>query len=81
MRVLIVGSLGGQLYTATKIATDRGASVSQVDTIEQATAHLRAGRGADLLMVDLSLDVQSLIDANERERITSLGISIPTIIF
>jgi len=70
MRVLIVGSLGGQLYTATKIATDRGASVSQVDTIEQATAHLRAGRGADLLMVDLSLDVQSLIDANERERIT-----------
>ena len=70
MRVLIVGSLGGQLHTATKIAIDRGATVSQVDTIEQATAHLRAGRGADLLMVDLSLDVQSLIDANERERIT-----------
>ncbi len=70
MRVLIVGSLGGQLHTATKIAIDRGASVSQVDTIEQATAHLRAGRGADLLMVDLSLDVQSLIDANARERIT-----------
>ncbi|WP_300530060.1 sigma-54 dependent transcriptional regulator [Maricaulis sp.] len=70
MRVLIVGSLGGQLHTATKIAIDRGAKVSQVDTIEQATAHLRAGRGADLLMVDLSLDVQSLIDANERERIT-----------
>ncbi|MBR9824667.1 MAG: sigma-54-dependent Fis family transcriptional regulator [Alphaproteobacteria bacterium] len=70
MRVLIVGSLGGQLHTATKIAIDRGAKVSQVDTIEQATSHLRAGRGADLLMVDLSLDVQSLIDANERERIT-----------
>ena len=70
MRILIVGSLGGQLHTATKIALDRGAKVSQVDTIEQATAHLRAGRGADLLMADLSLDVQSLIAANEAERIT-----------
>jgi len=70
MRILIVGSLGGQLHTATKIALDRGAKVSQVDTIEQATAHLRAGRGADLLMVDLSLDVQALIAANEAERIT-----------
>ncbi|MAK64943.1 MAG: sigma-54-dependent Fis family transcriptional regulator [Maricaulis sp.] len=70
MRILIVGTLGGQLHTATKIALDRGAKVSQVDTIEQATAHLRAGRGADLLMVDLNLDVQSLIAANEAERIT-----------
>ncbi|WP_417483411.1 sigma-54 interaction domain-containing protein [Maricaulis sp.] len=69
MRVLIVGSLGGQLHTATKIAIDRGASVSQVDTIQQATSHLRAGRGADLIMVDLSLDVQALIAANEAERI------------
>ena len=70
MRILIVGTLGGQLHTATKIALDRGAKVSQVDTIEQATSHLRAGRGADLLMVDLSLDVQALIAANEAERIT-----------
>ena len=30
MRILIVGSLGGQLHTATKIALDRGAKVSQV---------------------------------------------------
>ena len=70
MRVLIVGSLGGQLHTATKIAIDRGAKVAQVDTIDQATAYLRAGRGADLLMVDLSLDVGRLIEANEKERIT-----------
>jgi two-component system response regulator FlrC len=70
MRVLIVGSLGGQLNTATKIAMDRGAKVSQVDTILQATTYLRTGRGADLLMVDLSLDIQALITANEAERIT-----------
>ncbi|MEN0653736.1 MULTISPECIES: sigma-54-dependent transcriptional regulator FlbD [Hyphobacterium] len=70
MRVLIVGSLGGQLHTATKIAIDRGARVAQVDTVAQATAHLRAGRGADLLMVDASLDIQALIAANAAERIT-----------
>ncbi|MBI1233938.1 MAG: AAA domain-containing protein [Alphaproteobacteria bacterium] len=70
MRVLIVGSLGGQLHTATKIAIDRGARVAQVDTFAQATAHLRAGRGADLLMVDAALDIQALITANEAERIT-----------
>ena len=70
MRLLIVGSLGGQLHTAAKIAIDRGAKVAQVDTINQATSHLRAGRGADLLMVDASLDIAALISANEAERIT-----------
>ncbi|WP_019962271.1 sigma-54-dependent transcriptional regulator FlbD [Woodsholea maritima] len=70
MRVLIVGSLGGQLSTATKIAMDRGAKVAHVDTVSQATAYLRAGKGADLLMVDVDLDIQSLIRANEAERIT-----------
>lgn len=70
MRVLIVGSLGGQLHTATKIAIDRGARVAQVDTVAQATSHLRAGRGADLLMVDAALDIEALIAANEAERIT-----------
>jgi DNA-binding NtrC family response regulator len=69
MRVLIVGSLGGQLSAATKIAMDRGAKVAHVDTIQQATAYLRAGKGADLLMVDVNLDVGSLIAANEAERI------------
>ena len=71
MRVLIVGSLGGQLSTATKIAMDRGAKVAHVDTVAQATAHLRAGRGADLLLVDVNLDVAGLIAANEAERITA----------
>ncbi|HCY56578.1 MAG TPA: sigma-54-dependent Fis family transcriptional regulator, partial [Oceanicaulis sp.] len=70
MRVLIVGSLAGQSGTATKMAMDRGAKVSQVDTPAQATAYLRAGRGADLVMVDVSLDIGAFIAANEAERIT-----------
>jgi hypothetical protein len=48
MRLLIVGSLGGQLTTATKLAMDKGASVTHADGNEQALAVLRSGRGADL---------------------------------
>src|SRR5258706_11797823 len=69
MRLLIVGSLGGQISAATRIAMDHGAKVAHVDTIEQATAALRAGRGADLLMVDARLDIAALIAANEAEHI------------
>jgi len=68
MRLLIVGQLGGQISAATKIAMEHGAKVAHVDTIEQATTALRA-RGADLLMVDARLDIESLINANEAERI------------
>jgi two-component system, response regulator FlrC len=69
MRLLIVGPLGGQISAATRIAMDLGAKVAHVDTIEQATAALRAGRGADLLMVDAKLDIAALIAANTAERI------------
>jgi DNA-binding NtrC family response regulator len=69
MRLLIVGALGGQISAATKIALELGAKVTHVDTIEQATATLRAGRGADLLMVDARLDIAKLIAANHSEHI------------
>ncbi len=69
MRLLIVGPLGGQISAATKIAMEHGAKVVHVDTIEHATATLRAGRGADLLMVDARLDIAALIAANEAEHI------------
>ena len=69
MRLLIVGPLGGQISAATRIAMTLGAKVQHVDTIEQATTALRAGRGADLLMVDATLDIRSLLTANEAEHI------------
>jgi DNA-binding NtrC family response regulator len=61
MRLLIVGSLSGQLTLATKIAMDKGASVMQADHFEQALRVLRGGRGADLLMVDVELDIADLV--------------------
>jgi DNA-binding NtrC family response regulator len=70
MRVLIIGPLNGQIAAATQIAMARGAKVAHVDTVAQATAALRAGRGADLLMIDAGLDIAALIAANEMERIT-----------
>lgn len=69
MRVLIVGNMSGQLAVASKIAMDRGAKVFQVDSIDQATAALRNGKGADLLLVDVVHDIAALIAQNEAERI------------
>src|ERR1700740_3381674 len=69
MRLLVVGKLSGQLSVAVKMAMSSGAKVSHVETIEAATHALRAGQGADLLMVDYQLDIKALILANEAERI------------
>jgi len=69
MRLLVVGKLSGQLSTAVKMAMSAGAKVSHVETIEAATHALRAGQGADLLMVDYDLDIAGLIVANQLERI------------
>jgi len=71
MRLLIVGTLRGELITAAKIARERGAQVAQVDGVDAALGHLRAGRGADLLMVDVGLDIRRLFDAMESERIVA----------
>jgi len=69
MRLLIIGSLGGQLSTASKIAMQRGAKVTHADTIEAALQILRSGRGADLLMVDVSLDIAGLLAKLQAERV------------
>lgn len=69
MRLMIIGALSGQLTVATRIALDRGAKVVHAETIDQALKHLRSGRGADLLMVDVAVDIHSLIRTLEIERI------------
>jgi DNA-binding NtrC family response regulator len=69
MRLLVVGRLNGQLALAVKMAMQTGAKVSHVDSIEAATQALRAGQGADLMMVDIDLDIGALIATNELERI------------
>ncbi|MGI8526275.1 MAG: sigma-54-dependent transcriptional regulator FlbD [Pseudolabrys sp.] len=69
MRLLIVGTLKGQLTTATKLAMDKGASVTHAESIDQALAVLRSGRGADLLMAEVTLDIRDLVTRLEIEHI------------
>jgi len=69
MRLLIVGTLDGQLTTATKLAMDRGAHVTHAADAAQALAVLRSGRGADLLMVDIAINIRDLVAALESEHI------------
>src|SRR6201986_1665988 len=69
MRLLIVGTLHGQLTTATKIAMSKGATVTHPPDNTQALAVLRSGRGADLLMVDVAIDIRDLVVKLEAEHI------------
>ena len=69
MQLLIVGALEGYITTAGQIAMARGAKVSHVPDGEAALVALRAGQGADLLMVDVANDVARLIAALKSERI------------
>ena len=69
MRLLIVGTLGGQLTTASRIAMQRGAQVTHAEDAEGALKVLRSGRGADLLMVDVKLDIAGLLASLADERI------------
>ena len=65
MRLLIVGALEGQLSEATKLAMQGGAKVAHASSIDIAMSSLRAGRGADLLFVDVMVDIPGLIAALE----------------
>src|SRR6185436_2425193 len=69
MRLLIIGSLDGQIGAASQIAMARGATVSHVHDIAGALEMLRLGRGADLIMADVKLDIKTLIESLARERI------------
>ncbi|MFH1157544.1 MAG: sigma-54 dependent transcriptional regulator [Pseudomonadota bacterium] len=68
MRLMIIGSLNGQISTAGKIAVGRGAKVTHADDIDQAMGALRSGKGADLIMMDVKLDIAGLIGRLKAER-------------
>src|SRR5215470_4464850 len=68
MRLLIIGPLEGYISAAGKIALSRGATVAHVDDIERGLLALRAGQGADLIMLDIKLDVGRLVESLKQER-------------
>ena len=71
MRLMIVGSLNGQISTAGKIAIARGAKVTHCEDTEQAMGALRNGKGADLIMIDVKQDISGMIHQMEAERIAA----------
>ena len=69
MRLLILGPLEGYISAAGKIAMARGATVAHADDIERGLVALRSGQGADLLMMDVKLDIARMIESLKQERI------------
>jgi two-component system response regulator FlrC len=69
MRLLIIGTLHGQVGAASKIARDRGAKITLVENITQALEHLRGGKGADLILIDVKEDIGLLVSSLKQERI------------
>jgi DNA-binding NtrC family response regulator len=59
----------GPIAIAGKIAHQRGAKVSHIDTISGAMNVLRGGQGIDLVMIDVKCDVSDLITQIQLERI------------
>lgn len=76
MRLLIIGTLSGQLGEACSIAVSRGAKVLQADDINSGLDALRSGPGAGaaMVMIDVELNVASLV-----ERLATEHMSVPVV--
>jgi two-component system, response regulator FlrC len=69
LRVLIIGSLAGELGQAARLAIARGAKLDQADDADAALARLRADARVDLVLCDLAHDVGAVVRALAKERI------------
>ena len=70
MRLLIIGSMNGQIGAASKIAIDHGAKVSHVPDPSTALDLARSGQSADLVMIDAELDIAAFVKSLKDERIS-----------
>jgi two-component system, response regulator FlrC len=69
MRVLIVGGHNDEIATAIGMAVERGATLRHVLSPAAVLEELCAGRGADLILIDVAADIGSLVRALTAERI------------
>ncbi len=76
MRLLVIGKIDSQVAAASTIARNQGASVNHAPDSETALALLRSGKGADILLVDVRLDIRELITRLNQERI-----AVPVVAF
>jgi DNA-binding NtrC family response regulator len=78
LRLIAVGNLDGRLAAAARIAMNKGALVRHADRIETALAMLQAGSrrnpDADLMMVDVAIDIRSL-----SAQLRAAGLPVPIV--
>jgi len=74
MRLIIIGSLEGQLSTASQIAMENGAQVIHAPT-EDSALNLIRSKGADLLMIDVKMDIKTLLAQLQSERISTPAVA------
>ncbi len=68
MRVLIIGSLAGELGQAARMAIARGARLDQTESLEAGLERLRADARFDLVLCELAYDIGALVAALAVER-------------
>ena len=68
MKVLIIGSLAGDLGQAARIAIGRGAKLDQADDAESALIRLRTDAHIDLVLCDIAHDIGAIVAALAAER-------------
>ncbi len=71
MRLLVVGKIESEVSTACKMAMNRGAKIINASNIDEAFNLLLSGSGADVAMVDATLDIASLVSKLKQERINT----------
>jgi len=69
MRLLVIGKGENQVAIASKIASDHGAKVAHCPDIDTALSQICEGNGADLILIDVTMSVKTLIDSLKNERI------------
>src|SRR3546814_8329346 len=74
MRLIIIGSLNGQIGAASQVAISRGAKVAHAEDIDAALHASRSGQGADMVMIDVRLDIRRLVKSLDSE-----SISVPVV--
>ncbi len=76
MRVLVIGELHAEVTAATQIAQKHGAKVSHAPAIEAAMKQLLSGSGADIVLIDVQLDIEAFI-----KQLSDDHIHVPVVAF
>ena len=71
MRLLIIGHLSSEIKLAIDIAKERNAKVVLVESCQQAIDFLCQGKGADMVLVDVSFDIKFLITSMKTEKLST----------